>query len=405
MTIKDKAAIVGIGKTQFYRRGQSWPAESELSLACKAILAALDDAGLTVMDLDGFALYSHGYEPADLAAALGMPEVRFTSCLTGGGGPSGAAVGGAAAAIHGGMAECVVTLMTLQQHNRRLGGRAVPAPDGGSALSFYNGVTPGYAATIGAFTTGNGLLSPGHASALITRRHMELYGTSREAFCELAISSRDNALQMPDAIMKTPLTRDDYFNARIIAEPLCLFDYCLETDGAVACVTVSAERAKDLRHPPVYIMASAHGGPGRTGPQNWKWLQMAEEDLVSSGSWYPARRLYEMAGVGPEDVDVALLYDNFLPMVVLQLEDYGFVPKGEGGPFVEAGNIRYKTGSLPVNTHGGNHSHAYVIGMTHVYEAVEQLRGTAVNQVDGAEVALVTGGTSLLPMGGSLLRR
>ena len=115
--------------------------------------------------------------------------------------------------------------------------------------------------------------------------------------------------------------------------------------------------------------------------------------------------MYEMAGVGPEDVDVALLYDNFVPMVVMQLEDYGFVPRGEGGPFVEDGNIRWKTGTLPLNTHGGNISQAYVIGMTHVAEAVEQLRGTAVNQVDGAEIALVTGGTSLLPMGGTLLRK
>ncbi len=152
-------------------------------------------------------------------------------------------------------------------------------------------------------------------------------------------------------------------------------------------------------------MGSAHGGIGRTGALNWKWMQMAEDDLVSSGSRTAANRMYEMAGVGPEAVDVAMIDDNFSPMVIMQLEDYGFAPKGEGGPFVAEGNIRWKSGKLPVNTHGGNLSEGYVVGMTHVVEAVEQLRGTAINQVDGAEIALVTGGTSPLPMGGSLLRR
>ena len=115
--------------------------------------------------------------------------------------------------------------------------------------------------------------------------------------------------------------------------------------------------------------------------------------------------MYEMAGLSPSDVDVALLYDHFSPMVVMQLEDYGFCPIGEGGAFVEDGNIRYGTGSIPVNTHGGNLSEAYIIGMTHVREAVEQLRGVAVNQVEGAEVALVTGGPAGLPVSGALLRK
>jgi acetyl-CoA acetyltransferase len=404
VSIKDQAAIVGVGATPYYKRGQSWPEESELSMACKAILYALEDAGLTVADLDGFAMYSHGYEPAELAAALGMEEVRFTACITGGGGSSGASPGLAAAAIHGGMANVVVTLMTLQQKNRRLGGSAVDAGGGGQRLT-YGDAALGIASPYGAFSSNDGLLGPGHAAAMITRRHMHLYGTKREHFAEVCMSTRENAIRRPTSVMKKPLTLDDYFNARIIAEPLCLFDFTLETDGAVAIITVSADRAKDLRQPPVYIMGSAHGGIGRTGPLNWKWLQMPDDDLVSSGSRMAAKRVYEMAGVTAQDVDVALIYDNFSPMVIMQLEDYGFCKKGEGGQFVADGNIRWKTGSIPVNTHGGNLSEGYVIGMTHVREAVEQLRGTAVNQVDGAEIALVTGGTSLLPMGGSLLRR
>ncbi len=402
-SLKDQAAIVGIGQTPFYRRGQSHPQESELSLAVKATLAALDDAGLTVKDVDGFAMYSHGYEPAELAAVLGVPEVRFTACITGGGGASGAAPGLAAAAIHSGMATCLVTLYTCQQYNRRIGGSSVPAAGGGAALTY--GTALGSAAPYDAFTANSGLTSPGHATAMIARRHMEKYGTKREHWAELCISTRDNATRMPDARYKTPITMDDYFNARMIADPLCLFDYTMESDGAGAIITVSADRAKDMRHPPAYIMGSAHGGSGRTGGLNWKWLQQPEDDLVSAGMRYPGKRVFEMAGITPDDVDVALIYDNFSPNVLMQLEEYGFVGQGESGPFVAEGNIRWKTGKLPVNTHGGNLSQGYNIGMSHIVEAVEQIRGTAVNQVDGAEVALVTGGLSLLPMGGSLLRR
>lgn len=398
MTIKDKAAIAGVGATPYYKRGQSYP-QTELSMACKAILQAAEDAGLTVNDLDGFALYAHACEPAEVAATLGVPEVRYTTMITGGGGASAGALGVAASAIHAGMATAVVTVMTVQQRDRRLGGSSV-----GGELT-YGQANMGIASPYTAFTANNGLLGPGHAAAMIARRHMYLYGTKREHFAEVCITERENAMRRPTALQRSQLTVDDYFNARMIADPLCLFDYTLETDGAVAVITVSADRAKDLRQPPVYITGSAHGGIGRTGPLNWKWLQMPDDDLVSSGSRPAARRMYEMAGIGPEDLDVALIYDNFSPMVIMQLEDYGLCPIGEGGAFVADGNIRWKTGSIPVNTHGGNLSEGYVIGMTHVREAVEQLRGTAVNQVDGAEVALVTGGTSLLPMSGTLLRK
>ena len=399
MTMKDQAAVAGIGATPLYRRGASYPQESELSLACKAVLAACDDAGIAVADIDGFANYSGSPETAELAAVLGVEEVRFCASINGGGGASGATLGLAAAAIHAGSATTVLTLMSLQQANRRLGGSSV----GGSLT--YGQASLGVSSPYGAFTANDGLLSPGHAAGLIAQRHMHLFGTKREHFAEVVISSRENAVRNPRAMMRDPLTLDDYFNARMINEPLCLFDFTLETDGAVAILTVAADRAQDLRQPPVYIMGSAHGGIGRTGPLNWKWLQMPDEYLVSSGSAMAARRMYDMAGVGPEDVDVALVYDNFAPMVIMQMEDYGFCPRGEGGAFVADGNIRWKSGTIPVNTHGGNLSEGYVIGMTHVREAVEQLRGTAVNQVDGAEIALVTGGTSLLPMGGTLLRR
>jgi acetyl-CoA acetyltransferase len=406
MTLKDAAAVVGVGATPYYKRGQSFP-RTEMEMAGSAILAALDDAGLTVADLDGFAIYSFACDPAEVAAMLGVPEVRFAASLTSGGGGCAGALGLAAAAIATGMATCCVTLMTLQQRTRRLGGSAVGGmlayalmSEGGGSAYGGRGVPPS-----AAFTANNGLLSPGHSFSMLAQRHMHLYGTKREHFAEVCISTRENAIRRPGALQQSPLTLDEYFDARMISDPMCIFDYTLESDGAVAVITVAADRARDLRQPPVYVMASAHGGTGRWGPAIFRYFQAPDDEFTSSGHRPVARRLYEMAGITPADVDVALLYDHFSPMVIMQLEDYGFAPIGEGGPFVAEGNIRWPHGSIPVNTHGGNLSEAYIIGMTHVREAVEQLRGTAVNQVEGAEIALVTGGPAALPVSGTLLRR
>ena len=404
MTLKDKTAVVGVGATPYYRRGQSVP-ETELSMACTAILAALEDAGLTVKDLDGFAIYSNSCDPAQVGSVLGVPEIRFAASLTSGGGGASGSLGLAAAAIQSGQADVLVSLMTLQQATKRLGGSEVDgklaymtaaasaSPYGGS------GIPPSMA-----FTANSGLISPGHSFAVLTQRHMHQYGTKREHLAEVCISQRNNAIRRPTSIRKDPITLDDYFNARMINDPLCLFDYTMESDGAVAVITTSAERARDLRQPPVYIMASANGGMGRWGPAIFSYFQMPDEYFASSGHRPVAKRLFEMAGITPQDVDVALLYDHFSPMVLMQLEDYGFCGIGESGDFVAEGNIRWPTGSLPVNTHGGNLSEAYIIGMTHVREAVEQMRGTAVNQVEGATIALTTGGPAGLPVSGTLLR-
>jgi acetyl-CoA acetyltransferase len=372
-------------------------------MACKAVLLALEDAGLGIADLDGFAIYSYACDPAVVASVLGVPEVRFAASLTSGGGGSAGSLGLAAAAITSGQAEVCVTLMTLQQASRRLGGSAVAGGGGGGGGgSPYGGggIPPSMA-----FFAGSGLMSPGNSFAVLTRRHMELYGTKREHFAEICISQRENAIPRATALQRSPLTLDEYFAARMISDPLCLYDYTMETDGAVAAIVTSAERARDLRHPPVYIMGSAHGAMGRWGSAIFSYFQQPDEYFASSGHRPVAKRMYEMAGVGPADVDVALLYDHFSSMVLMQLEDYGFCQVGEGGPFVADGNIRVRGGSIPVNTHGGHLSEAYIIGMTHIREAVEQLRGMAVNQVEGAEIALVTGGPAGLPVSGTLLRR
>ena len=175
------------------------------------------------------------------------------------------------------------------------------------------------------------------------------------------------------------MTLEDYFAAPLIVEPLCKLDFCLETDGAVVVITTTMDRDANLRQPPVHVVAAAHRGWREWG-RAFAGFSMPDPDFASSGHAPVVARLYAKAGVGPEDVDVALIYDHFTPMVVMQLEDYGFCARGEGGPFVESGAIRYEGGSIPVNTHGGQLSEAYIIGMTHVMEGVEQIRGDAIRQ-------------------------
>jgi acetyl-CoA acetyltransferase len=387
-----EVAIAGVGATPFWKRGRSLP-RTVNELIGHAVLAALADAGLATRDIDGFAYFANGsggpgntFDTAYLMRCLGIPEVSFSAALTMGGGGSAGAIGLAATAIRAGEAECVVTIMALQQNRARFGtafASGAPTPDS-------------------QFLSLAGLVGPGPTMAPIARRHMHLYGTRREAFAEVALAARANALTQPGALMQTPLSLDDYHEAKMIAEPMCLFDFCLESDGAVAVITTSAERARDLRRKPVQVQACVHGGSADWA-NAFLWHNMPDEVYASSGHRSVARRLYQRAGMQPSDIDVALLYDHFTPMVIMQLEDYGFCAVGEGGPFVESGAIRLG-GSIPVNPHGGNLSHAYVMGLTHVVEAVEQLRGSAANQVPGAEFALITGGPAPLPVSGLILR-
>src|SRR5262245_59585721 len=208
-TLKDKTAIVGGGATPYYQRGESVP-QTSMELAGKAVIAALDDAGLTVDDLDGFALYSMGFDTSLLAQWLGVPDVRFTAMLTGGGGGAAGSVGLAAAAIVSGMAECVVSVMTLQQTANRFGASFAPRGTPGATYS----APPSPECN---FIQPSGLMGPGQMFAVLVQRHMYLYGTSREHFCEVAISTRDNAIRRDSALMKEPLTREQYFAARMIS--------------------------------------------------------------------------------------------------------------------------------------------------------------------------------------------
>jgi acetyl-CoA acetyltransferase len=233
---------------------------------------------------------------------------------------------------------------------------------------------------------------------------MHLYGTTSEHFAEVAINARRNAARNPDARFRDEITLEDHQSSRLIADPLRLLDFCMESDGGACVLVTSVERAKDMRQAPVLISAAAMGAPWRWGAGMFGGNNMAEADFASAGQRTIGEDLYRYAGMGPADVDVAMIYDHFTPMVLLGLEDFQLAPKGESGPFVAEGNIR-REGSLPVNTHGGNLAEVYLHGMTHVFEGVRQLRGTSSNQVADAEVALVVAGSSPTPSGALLLRK
>jgi acetyl-CoA acetyltransferase len=384
--MKQEAAIAGVGATPYYFRGESAP-QTLYELIGKAVLAAVRDAGLTIRDIDGLAFYASGFEPGLLTESLGIPQLTFASTVSAQGGGSAGVLDLAAMAIETGRARTVVCIGACQQSRHRYG------------LTFTNlAATPDSIWSRAAGLTGG----PGQTFAMMARRHMHTYGTRREAFGEVVISSRLYAATREGALRRRPLTLDEYMAAPMLADPLCRLDFCLETDGALAFVVTSGERARDLAQRPVYIAASAHGG-SRDWGRAFFWLNMPDALFSSAGSEHVAQRLYATAGITAKDIDVALIYDHFSPLVIMQLEDYGFCARGEGGAFVESGAIRFN-GSIPVNPHGGQLSEAYVIGMTQIREAVEQLRGQAVNQIEGARFALVTGGPAPIPLSGAVLR-
>lgn len=398
---QDKCAIVGVGATDYYVRGKSWPRTIN-DMAGEAILKACADAGISVKQIDGFAYYSTAgagyldkFDTASLMETLGIPHVGFSATLTSGGGGVAGAPGLAVAGLMNEDCTYVVTVMSLQQlPQHRLGvvfGASAPNPEN-------------------SFLQPSGLVGPGHLMSVLARRHMHLYGTTRDAFKEVVQATRANTHNRPKAVRKEPLTDEAYWGQPMLADPLCRLDFCLETDGAVAIITTTTERARDCQHAPALIHGCTHGGQREWG-RAFAWMGMPDPHFASSGHKYVADRLWEQTGLCAQDMDVALIYDHFSAMVLMQLEDYGFCEKGEGNDYLLAGKIRYDAathggtnGGVPVNTHGGNLNEAYIIGMTHVVEAVEQVRGTAINQVKDAEFALATGGPASLPVSGLVLR-
>ncbi|AMN47760.1 lipid-transfer protein [Steroidobacter denitrificans] len=365
--IKDKAAIVGIAETAFARRLEA----SECELASMAILAALEDAGIAPSEVDALSSYTmERTEEIEIAGNLGFGDIRFFSQVGYGGGAGCGTVLHLAMAVASGQAEVAVAWRS----RKRGSGPRVWAT---SAERLYDGYK---------YTRPYGLVRPADELAVLTRRYMHEFGATREHLANVALTCRRMANNNPRAAMyPKPLTREQYMAARWIAEPLCLYDNCLETDGALACVIVSAERARDCRHRPVYIHAGAQGisapHPG--------FMNDYCGTPFRTPSYAAAKALWRGSDFKPDDIKVAQIYDAFTTMVLLSFEAYGFCGRGEGAAFTENGALD-PGGRLALNTSGGSLSEAYVHGFNLINEGVRQMRGSSANQVPGADVCLVT---------------
>lgn len=363
--LRDKAAVVGIGETEYSKSS----GRTELALACEAIKKATDDAGISAADIDGVVRYDMDrVDEVALTSHLGLTNLRWMS-QTGYGGTGGnAVVVHAAAAIAAGVADTVVCYRAL---NERSGARY------GQASTWTNDRVGGFEQ----FQMPWGMLTPAMIFGQFARRHMVEFGTTSCQFGAVAVALRRHASMNPRAMMQTPITIEDHQSSRMIADPLRLFDCCIESDGACAVIVTKADLANRGPNPPVWIMGASQGSGTKAGGIVFR------DDLSRAESEFTARDVYASAGIGPNDVDAVMIYDHFTPFVIFSLEAYGFCGRGEGGPFVEGGRIELG-GELPVNTHGGNHSEAYIHGLPHVIEATRQLRGTSTAQVKDAEVVL-----------------
>jgi len=377
--LRDKAAVVGVGAS---RQGKI-PGSSALSLAVEAFKQALDDSGLKKEQIDGLLTMAGTTSPEDAQNYLRLGETlgidpRYTGTMKMGGGTAGALLHQAALAVNAGMANYVACVF----------GDA--AATGGSRFNRASGWGDSWGIW--------GFMAACANSAIAASRHMALYGTTSRQLGEIAVACRKHASMNPNAIMRKPITIEEHQASRWIVKPLHLLDCCLISDGGVCNIVTTTERARDLKQPLVLI-----SGMG----QAYTTQNMERDDW-----WYvPHQKLaladaYSMAGLGPQDIDVAQLYDNFTISVLLWFEHGGFCKVGESGSFVEGGRIQLG-GELPINTAGGNHSESYMEGWLHIVEGVRQMRGQCgERQVRDAEVCLVTGrGMALNCSNATILRK
>jgi acetyl-CoA acetyltransferase len=382
----DNAAIVGIGATEFSKCS----GRSEQRLAVEAILAALDDAGLAPEAVDGLVTLAVDatYEQA-LQRYLGIPELRFFARALGGGGGGAATVELAAMAVESGTADTVVCFRALNERSQLRFGMPPSSLAGPVTTQTLDQ----------AWGAPFGLVTPAAGMAFNAQHYLNAYHRSTDDFGRVAVAQRQYAVTNPAAFFYgKPITLDDYRASRMITEPLRLLDCCQESDGAVALVVTRADRARHLRHAPVLIRSSAMG----LGRDHLGMAHMFRDPVA-----FPVEtriigdQLWRRAGMSPADIDVAIVYDHFAPAVLMQLEALGFCGPGEAGDFIADGGIG-PGGALPINTHGGQLSEAYMHGFNGIAEAVRQLRGTAVNQVPDAAHALVTS-ASHVPSSGLIL--
>ena len=385
MTLSGKAAIVGIGATEFSKES----GRSELQLSVEATRAALKDAGLTPGDVDGLTTFTMDTS-AEIALAreLGLGDLRFFSRINYGGGAACATIQQAAMAVATGVADVVVA---YRGFNERSGQRFGQVQPWAAQQVNTNGID-------NAWTYPLGLSTPAATVAMQARRYMHDYGVTSADFGAVAVADRRHAATNPAAFFyQKPITLEDHQASRMIADPLHLLDCCQESDGAVAIVVTSPERARDLPNPPVTIAAAAQG----SAADQYVMTSYYRDEIGIPEMGVVAKDLWRQSGLTPADIDTAVLYDHFTPYVLMQLEELGFCGRGEAKDFVRDGAIELG-GRLPVNTHGGQLGEAYLHGMNGIAEGVRQVRGTSVNQVPGAAHVLVTAGTGV-PTSGLVL--
>ncbi|MGJ6962332.1 lipid-transfer protein [Streptosporangium sp. G11] len=386
VSFSGSTVVAGIGATEFSKQS----GRSELQLAAEAVFAALDDAGLAPSDVDGLVTYTQdANQEIAVAREVGIGDLSFFSRVHYGGGAACGTVLHAAMAVATGVAETVVCYRAF---NERSGNR-FGQPDA------RIGGEPSSQGLEMSWHVPYGLMTPAAWVAMFARRYMHTYGATSEDFGRVAVAMRRHASTNPAAWFHgRPITLEEHQASKWIAEPLHLLDCCQESDGAVALVVTSAERARDLRRSPAVITAAAQG----SGADQMMMTSYYRDDMTGLPEMgVVGRQLWKQSGLGPSDVQTAILYDHFTPFVLTQLEELGFCGRGEARDYVAGGGIEID-GHLPVNPHGGQLGEAYIHGMNGIAEAVRQIRGTSANQVAGVRNVLVTAGTGV-PTSGLVL--
>jgi acetyl-CoA acetyltransferase len=381
-----KVAIAGIGATEFSKES----GRSELRLATEAVDLALRDAGIEPREVGGMVTFASDTNPEiDIARALGIGDLTFFTRISYGGGAACAIVQQAALAVESGVADVVVCYRAFNERSGRRFGAGVQdrppiATAEGAHMASYMPV---------------GLLTPAQWVAMAAQRYLYSTGATSEDFGRVAVADRRHAANNPAAwFYGKPITLEDHQASRWIVEPLHLLDCCQETDGGQALVVTSLERARDLAHTPAVIRAAAQG----SGAGQDMMTSYYRDDLCGLPEMgVVGRQLWETSGLGPADMQAAILYDHFTPYVLYQLEELGFCAKGEAKDFIRDGNIEIG-GGLPINTHGGQLGEAYLHGTNGIAEGVRLVRGTSVNQVENLEHVVVTAGTGV-PTSGLVL--
>ena len=381
-----RTAIAGLGVTEFSKNS----GRTELRLAMEAIHGALNDAGIAPAEVDGFISYSIDKVPEyEIARLLGAREVTFFSQIPHGGGAACAPVLHAAMAVATGVAKTVVVYRAM---NERSWYRFGSGSYGFASTPIFENVNFGWYMPYGFHT-------PSAWVAMFAQRYMHAYGATSEDFGRVSVAVRDFAATNPAAFFYgKPITLEEHQASRWVCEPLRLLDCCQESDGAVAMVITSSERARDLKAKPVFIRGGAQG----IAPGQQIMTSLYRDDITGLPKMgLVARQLWQQSGLKPADIQTAVIYDHFTPFVLQQLEEFGFCERGQAKDFVRAGH-HARGGKLPINTHGGQLGEAYIHGMNGIAEGVRQVRGTAANQVAGAHNVLVTAGTGV-PTSGLIL--